>query len=140
VDGASDPIVSAATAYIGHRLDDLVIGWLPDLSKKRGCRHNLPRLTVSALRNLFGNPGLLYRMRVVTRKALDRMDLLADYRRHWKDATPRGLAVDVYGASAALRDAAAELRPSHPKFVANHPQERHVPRNIELVLCTVHRD
>ncbi len=43
------------------------------------------------------------------------------------------LAIDMDRAGPALADAAAEFGAFQIQFVAKHPQERHVARNIETV-------
>src|SRR5688572_33188016 len=60
------------------------------------------------------------------RQAFDGGDLLAGHRGHRRAAGARRHAVDVDGARAALRDAAAELGARQPELIANHPQQRGV--------------
>jgi hypothetical protein len=43
------------------------------------------------------------------------------------------LAVDMHGAGAAKRLAAAELGPGHAEHIAQHPQKRDVTVDIELM-------
>ena len=43
----------------------------------------------------------------------------------------RGGAVDMHGASAAQRHAAAELRASHTEHVAQHPEQRRIAIDID---------
>ena len=46
----------------------------------------------------------------------------------WHERTAR--AVEVHGARAALADAAAELRALEVEHVAQHPEQRHVRRDV----------
>jgi hypothetical protein len=48
-----------------------------------------------------------------------------------QNAGAHRLAVEMHGACAALRNAAAELGAGHPQNVTQHPQERHVVGNID---------
>jgi hypothetical protein len=45
----------------------------------------------------------------------------------------------MHGASAAQRDAAAELRSGEPNNIAQNPQQRHVTGNSEVVFLIVDR-
>ena len=49
----------------------------------------------------------------------------------WQERT--GCAVDVDGAGAALRDAAAVLGAGQPELVAQHPEQRRVGVGVDLV-------
>src|SRR6267142_1654743 len=86
-------------------------------------------------------------MRSVGREALDGDDLVA-----WLDARERDragalhLAIDMDGAGAALRDAAAVFRAGETDMLADDPQQRriglglHIHRlavDIELCHCSV---
>src|SRR5262249_9259335 len=53
------------------------------------------------------------------------------------DAGPRRRAVDMHGAGAAQRLAATELGPGHAEHVAQHPQQRGVAVDIDLMGCAV---
>ena len=44
-----------------------------------------------------------------------------------------GDAVDMHGAGAAQRHAAAELRAGHAEHVAQHPEQRRVAVDIDAV-------
>ena len=48
-----------------------------------------------------------------------------------------GLAVDMHGAGAAQGHAAAELGAGHAEHVAQHPQQRRVAVDIDLMRCAV---
>src|SRR5258708_11324797 len=59
--GSSNAIVGAASAYIaGHRVVYLRVrrAWIA--RQQRNCRHDLPRLTISALNDVMIEPSLLH--------------------------------------------------------------------------------
>ena len=53
------------------------------------------------------------------------------------DARAGGDAVDMHGAGAAQRHAAAELRAGHAEHVAQHPEQRRVAVDIDAVSLAV---
>ena len=68
--------VGATPAQIAsHRLINIRIGWLCIRRKECGGRHDLSGLAVATLRDLFGNPGLLHRVRCCLTQPFDRCDL-----------------------------------------------------------------
>src|SRR5882672_3414815 len=106
-----DLVVGAAATDVAlHVLDDLLARGFLVLGEQRRRGHDLAGLTVAALRRLLLHPGFLQRVITVRRQALDGGDLLSRDRGDRRDARANGIAVDVNGAGAALRDAAAELR------------------------------
>src|SRR2546423_12846802 len=109
MDGGADPLVGAAATDIGHRRVDVGVRGMRILREQRRGGHDLPRLTVAALRHVFFDPGALHRVGAVLGQAFDRGHALAGDGRHRQDAGARRDAVQVDGAGAALGDAAAEL-------------------------------
>src|SRR3984893_14802201 len=101
---------------------------------QRRRRHDLPRLAVTALRDLQIEPGFLDRLpsRGPTH-GLDGCD------RSRADAVDRGdagahrLTVNVDGAGAAQRHPATELGAGHAEQVAQHPKQSRVAVNIDAV-------
>src|SRR6476659_10123777 len=71
VDCFADALISAATADVGHRLVDVLVGRPRILLQQRRRRHDLTGLAVAALRHVDRGPGLLHRMRGVRRETLD---------------------------------------------------------------------
>ena len=57
--------------------------------------------------------------------------------RHRRDAGADRVAVDVHGAGAAGRDAAAELGAGQLEMLAQHPQQRRVAVHSHLFALTV---
>src|SRR5258706_7367970 len=100
-----------ATAQVPvERRADLFVGRPRMAREQRFGRHHHAVAAIAALASLLLDEGLLQRVQLFHRaQTLDRLDrsLYGRYRRH---AGAHGFAVDEYGAGAALREAAAELR------------------------------
>src|SRR5689334_5717335 len=125
MDGPPDAEVCAAAADVPrHRRVDcrVVRGFV--VGEKRGGRHDLPRLAIAALRDIFGDPRLLYRMVSFGRETFDRRDLLPPERFDGRDARPDRLAVDMDGAGAAEGAPASEFRSGQAERIAQDPEER----------------
>jgi hypothetical protein len=92
---------------------------------KRGHGHDHPRLAVAALPDIVLDPGRLHLAQLpALGEAFNSGDFLAfdcGYRHH---AGARCRAVDVHGARAALRDAAAIFRSGEADLLAQHPEQR----------------
>jgi hypothetical protein len=89
------------------------------------------------LRHLLGDPGLLQRVAAVGREPLDGGDRQSLDHRHRRDAGTNGIAVDVHGAGAAGRDPAAELGTGQLEMLAQHPQQRRVAVDPDLLALTI---
>src|ERR1700685_2125595 len=74
MDGAAEPLIGTAAAYIGDVRIDVGVGRIWTLLEKSRRRHDLPALAVAALRHILGNPGLLHRVPAVGRKAFNGYD------------------------------------------------------------------
>ncbi len=96
-------------------------GFCPE---ERHGRHDLAGLAIAALRNLFGNPGLLNGVAAVRREAFDSGDLLAGRGGNRQSTGALSGAVDVNGTGAALGDTAAVFGAGHVERVAKDPQKR----------------
>src|SRR5512141_903530 len=73
VNGATNPLIGTAAAEIlRHHLVDIRVAGFRLLAQQVRGPHDLARLAVAALRHLFGDPGLLYRMAAIARETLDR--------------------------------------------------------------------
>ncbi len=67
----ANPFIGPAAAQVAiHRLRDLLIARIRRLRQQSRRRHDLPRLAVAALRNLFRNPRLLQHMQPIGIPAL----------------------------------------------------------------------
>src|SRR5258708_4810329 len=106
---------AAAAFEAGEPGTDLGIARMRIVGEERGRRHDPAIDAVAALRHLLVDPGLLELMRLLRRaEPGERRDLAAGRRRDRGDAGADGAAVEMDGAGAALREAAAEalwLRP-----------------------------
>src|SRR5262249_57568165 len=91
--------------------------------KEGGRGHDLARLAVAALNDLAVEPSLLDLC--TGRRSADRLDCrnrrVADAV-DGSDAGTGGGAIDMHGASATQRHAAAELCTGHAEHVAQHPE------------------
>ena len=139
LDRRANSLVGAAPADISrHGAFDVLIGWLLVGLQQGGRLHDLPGLTVTALRDLDFHPGLLNRMEAVLRQPFDRRDRFSGDLMHGGRARPDCFAVDVDGAGAAKADAAAEFRACELQLVTQVPQQRHVRAAVERAVLSVH--
>src|SRR5438093_4259640 len=111
MDRLPDSIISSTAADVrGHKFRDLRVRGMWRLSQQ-GCRsHYLPALAISALWNVFGNPGLLQCVKAIRAETLDRRDVLACSLRNSHRAGASQSAVYMDTASAAISGAATEFR------------------------------
>src|SRR6266550_4530751 len=113
--------------------------WVAREERRSG--HDLARLAVAALNDLAVEPGLLdLGARRCRADRLDRRDLGSADAVDRSNAGTGGDAVDMHGAGAAERHAAAELRAGHAEHVAQYPQERSVAINIDRPIDAVDLD
>src|SRR6266404_1117579 len=125
VDRFAHLLEGPAATDVGDRCVDVGIGRIRLLCQERGCGHDHSRLAVAALRHVVLEPRLLDPVeRAFLRQAFDRHDALAFDLRHRRRARADRLAVDVHGARAALRDAAAVFRSGQSDLLTQHPKER----------------
>src|ERR1700746_1056993 len=134
----------AAAADIGGGFVDVVVGRLR-LVLEQGChRHDHSALTVSALRDVVGDPGLLDLVQgAVVRQALDGGDLLAGSVTHGHAAGTHRHAIDMDRTGPALCNAATVFRAGQAGIFPNCPKKRRIRLDIERlsVNCEVcHRD
>jgi hypothetical protein len=137
---APDPLIGAATADVRDGIVDLGVARLGIGLEKRGHGHDLAGLAIAALRHVVLEPGALHRMGRIRGQALDGGDRDAVDGADRHRARPHGLAIDVHGASAALGDAATVFCPSKTDFVPQHPKQRCLVLDVELVQLAVDRD
>src|SRR3989449_11978 len=139
LDGRPDARVGAAAADVArHGPVDVGVGGVRLARQQRGGRHDLAGLAVAALDHLQIEPGLLDLLaggRVADR--FNGCDVSAGDGGNRRDAGAGGLAVEMDGAGAAQRHAAAELGAGQPDHVAQHPEQRHVRRHVDLMGLTV---
>src|SRR6185369_3933596 len=117
-----DALVGPASADIGHRIVDVLVGRVRVLLQQRSGSHDLSRLAIAALGYVERRPGVLHRMRAGGRQALDGDDPVGClHASNRDDAGAHDLAVEVHGAGAALGDAATVLRAREADLLANDP-------------------
>src|SRR5262245_47676586 len=134
VDRLADLLEGATPADVGDGFVDVGVGRLRLLLEERRDGHDHAALAVAALRNVVVDPGLLYLVHGAGRReAFDRGDLLALGSADRQRARAHRFAVDVHGAGAALRDAAAVLGAGETDLLADHPQQRGVRFHVDVV-------
>src|ERR1700760_3120621 len=107
-DRGVDALVATAAADIAeHGVVDLGLGRRGSFREQRRGLHDLAALAVAALRDADIAPGDLHRMLAGRMEAFDRGDGLAVDVGHRNAAGADGVAVEMHGAGAAERPAAA---------------------------------
>src|ERR1700731_2826455 len=72
VDRGANALIGSATADVGHRRVDVVVGRLGVLLEQRSRRHHHAALAIATLRHVEVEPGLLHRVQLaVLRQRLD---------------------------------------------------------------------
>jgi len=124
VNRLADPGVGAAAANIPRHgcIDVGIAGFWIALQKRRG-RHDLPRLTVTALGHVDLEPRFLHRVAAIPGKPLDGGNGLALDGAQGQHAGARRGAVDVHGAGAAQSHPAAKFGAGHAEVIAQHPEQ-----------------
>src|SRR6516162_6560698 len=138
-DGTADAVVTATTADVaGHRRVELIVTGAARMGEQRTRRHDLSGLTIAALHHIDLQPRLL---QALTERAaadvLNGVDLRVADVAHRQLAGTLGSAIHVDRAAAAESLAASVLGPDEPQLIAQHPQQRHLRRNIDLPNCAV---
>jgi hypothetical protein len=132
VDGLADAQVGAAAAEIAaHGFIDVAVCGYWMFGEQSGSRHDLPGLTVAALRDIDLKPGLLQGVGVIGREAFERSDVGVGCVGEPGQAGACGVAVKVNGAGATLADAAAILGGVEVEHVADNPEKRSVGGRVD---------
>lgn len=127
--------VGATTADVAaHRGGDFRIGRRRVFGEQRDGRHDLARLAITALRNLFLNPRSLYRVDVaaIAAYALYGGYCFALCAAGGRDAGADGPAVQMDRAGATLGFAAAEFGAREPEVLPNDPEQRRARICVDL--------
>jgi len=124
VNGRPNAWVSAAPADIADVLIDIVVGGLGNLLQERRRCHQHARLTVTALRNVHGDPEALQRMAGVRAQSLDRPNPGSNGRFQRELAGPHSSIVDMHSAGTALGDTTTEFSSGHAEMIAQYPEQR----------------
>src|SRR5262249_31534003 len=131
-------IATAATEIAGHAGGNLIVGRRRLLRQQRRRLHDLPSLTIAALRHADLAPGNLDPMLVLGMQALDGGNGLAGNFRHLHHARAGRRAINVHGAGAAQANPAPELGAGHGQFITQVPQERHRRVTVVGALLSIH--
>jgi hypothetical protein len=97
--------------------------------------HDLPRLAVAALGDLFFDPSPFHR--VIFGNPFYGGDLFSLGVPRGENTGPLGLAVHVDGAGAAQPDAAAEFGSAQLQVLPDHPEQGNIRGDIRFVLLSV---
>jgi hypothetical protein len=119
LDGSTHPWIRAATANIAaHGLIYLPIARGRRRLQQARRRHDLTCLAITALGDVMLDPGLLHGLaHPIVCHGLYRGNGVPCSRRDWRNACADGRAVQVHGAGAAQRHAAAKLGAGHSQFI-----------------------
>src|SRR5580704_12587073 len=141
VNRSADTDVGRATAQVAvHGEIDVVVVRPLDLLEQGGRGHDLPRLTVSALRHILGDPGSLDRVGLATGQSLDGRDLAGADAGYRHRAGSQWLTIEKNRAGTALRHPATELGAGQAKTVPQHPKQRSVGQYVNGVRLAVDLD
>ena len=121
---ANSFIGSAATKITVHGFGDLRVGWIRRLREQSGSGHNLSGLAIAALRNLFGDPGLLQDMETIGAETFDGYDIFPGDLRDGSRAGANGRTFHVHGACTAEARAATKLGSRKLKRVSQTPKAK----------------
>src|SRR5580658_10462111 len=134
-----DALIAAASTDVAvHGLVDLLVGRRRGLCQQRRRLHDLAGLAVATLRHTDIAPGHLHGVLALGVETLDGNDRFAGDVRHGDGAGAHRLAVDMYRAGAAQRDAATELRSGQAELVAQVPHQRHRRIAVEAARLSIH--
>src|SRR6185437_14299695 len=138
----ADALICRATADVaGHRAVDFVRCGVRVLLEQRGRLHDLAGLAVTALWDLFLDPGTLHGVQnSIPRESLDGRDSLRAHGTNSYLAGAGGATVQMNGAGAAQSQAAAIFGASEAERVAQYPQQWRLGSCLDLVPDAVYRD
>lgn len=139
MDGPPDPLVGAAPADVSAQCGvDVGIGRARCVREQSRGGHELPRLTIPALRDVLAQPRSLQMATARAGQPLDRRDVLAGGRGKRHLARSRRRAAHMNGTGSARADPTPELGPREPQCVAQYPEEWRVGRHVDGVYLPVH--
>jgi hypothetical protein len=137
--GSNHPIVSATPAEMAFQaLADLVIGGLRIVHEQRYGGHDQASGAKATLRSLFGEKGLLDRVKGLhSPQSLHGRHGFALNRADRQLAGRHCCAIDDHFARAALFQAAAKLSPFEVQVIAQHIEQRGVRLDLDLARVIV---
>src|SRR6266404_4536811 len=138
VDRFTHLLEGAATTDIGDGRVDVRVGGLQLVFQQRGDGHDHAGLAIAALRHVVLEPSLLHLMQLaVLREPFDRRDLLARRGADGEGARTYRRAIDVDGAGATLRDAAAVFGAGQADVLADYPEQRRIRVGVDVLRLPV---
>jgi hypothetical protein len=127
MDGAAYSLKRAAAADVaGQGGIDIGVGRMRILVEQRGGVHELSRHTITALRHIQGDPGLLHRMTEIGREAFNGGDLFPSSASHRRNTGTHRDTIEVDGTGTALGDATAVLGSGESEIFPQYPEERRI--------------
>src|SRR5215471_19209429 len=131
-------VSSAAADVLGEFEINFGITYVWVLAQQGGSSHQHPSLAVSALSNIFFQPGLLARMAAVRRQAFNGGVLFAYGGGNRELARAYRTSIFVNGAGATNAHPTAVFSACELQQIAQHPEQRHVRLGRDLELTAVH--
>src|SRR5712692_1673085 len=134
VDRRAHLLERPAAADVSHRRIDIGVGGLGLRLQQRRGPHDHAGLAVAALRHLMVDPGLLHLVQDIARgKTFDGGNARAVRLRYRYPARAHRLAVEVHRTGAASCDATAVFGAGQPDLLPDHPQQRCIRVDVDLV-------
>src|SRR5438034_1135347 len=138
MNGATDALIRSTAADIARHADvDVIVGWPRPFAEQHRRGHDLSGLTITALRHVLLDPGLLQRPKIFRRKPLDAHDFTAGRARNRRHTRTHRFAVEMDRARAAEGHAAAEFCAGELKVFAEHPEQGRVRTDLDRALFPI---
>jgi len=133
-------VCTAAAEIPCHGVIDVLVGRVGCFRKERRRAHDLANLAVTALGNVFGDPGALERMGTFGRETFNGRH---GPNAHGADGDRAGsyrLPIKMHRAGTAEPGPAAVLGSGEVEDVPEDPEEGHVGRNVDAVATAVDQE
>jgi len=141
MDRAANTRIGAAAAQIpGHRVIDVLVGRVGCFREERRRAHDLANLAVTALGNVFGDPGALERMGTFGRETFNGRHGPNAHGVNGDRAGSYRLPIKMHRAGTAEPGPAAVLGSGEVEDVPEDPEEGHVGRNVDAVATAVDQE
>lgn len=120
----ANAVVGPATTQVALVLDDVLVTGIGDALEPVCGVHDLARLAVSTLSNIFVDPSLLNGVQLRAAETLDGGDAFPRNARNRGCAGTYGSAIDVHGAGSAKARTTAKFRALEFGSVSDYPKQR----------------
>ena len=140
MNGFANAGVGAAAAEIGLVAFNIGVAGSRKSLQQIHRRHNLARLAVTTLGDIFLDPGLLDRVQAVTGESLNRGDLASVYTGNRRDTGALSPSPYVYSAGTAKPCTATELGAAEAGLVAQHPEQWSIDVAVEGKSLAIERE